>query len=210
MDYPEEWNKLPRHERRKKIKELNRKKENKALMIKKIRNTTIVLILMGLIVFFFIQLTKKTPQQIEFKSKVKSASLEGRVKKYPIEGRTHIAASTNVSYQTNPPTSGNHLLQPQDWGVYDSEIDEKATVHSLEHGGIWITYKDINDEDKALLKSIGKENSQSVIVSPRLENDGKIAVVSWGKMMKLDTVDKAIIQKYIDTYKNQSPEKLAR
>jgi len=29
-------------------------------------------------------------------------------------------------------------------------------------------------------------------------------------MMKLESVDKVLIQKYIDTYKNQSPEKLAR
>jgi len=28
--------------------------------------------------------------------------------------------------------------------------------------------------------------------------------------MKLESVDKVLIQKYIDTYKNQSPEKLAR
>ena len=210
MDYPEEWNTLPRHERRKKIKELNRRRENKALIIKKVRNTTIVLVLLGLIVFFIIQVTKKTPQQIEFEGKIKSVSLEGKVKKFQIEGRNHVGANTTVSYQTNPPTSGDHIAQPQDWGVYDREIEEKAVVHSLEHGGIWITYKEISDEDKAILEFIGKENPQSVIISPRLANEGKIVVVSWGKMMILDTADKAIIQKYIDTYKNQSPEKLAR
>ena len=200
MDYPEEWNKLSRHERRKKIKELNRKKENNALIVKKVRNTTIVLILLGLIVFFIIQVTKKT----------NSVSLKEKVKEFEIEGRNHVSINIAVSYKTNPPTSGDHIAQPQDWGVYDHEIDEKAVVHSLEHGGIWITYKEISEEDKAVLESIGKENSQSVIVSPRLINEGKIAVVSWGKMMILDTADKAMIQKYINTYKNQSPEKLAR
>jgi len=42
-----------------------------------------------------------------------------------------------------------------------------------------------------------------------LANDAKIAVASWGRLMKLDAVDKALIQKYIATYKNQGPEKLA-
>ena len=68
----------------------------------------------------------------------------------------------------------------------------------------------MSDEEKAILAEIGRENSQSVIVSPRSANDVKIAVVSWGRTMKLESVDKALIQKYIDTYKNQSPEKLAR
>lgn len=80
----------------------------------------------------------------------------------------------------------------------------------LEHGGIWISYKEIDDETKKILEEIGKSNPQSVIVSPRPANENRIAIVSWGKMMKLDLVDKALIQKYIDTYKNQSPEKLAR
>jgi len=83
-------------------------------------------------------------------------------------------------------------------------------VHNLEHGGIWISYKDISEEDISILKEISKQNSQSTVVSPRSGNDNKIVIASWGKMMRLDSVDKALIQKYIDTYKNQSPEKLAR
>ena len=116
----------------------------------------------------------------------------------------------NVEYQTNPPTSGDHLAQAENWGVYDKEIDDKAGVHSMEHGGVWISYKDIGEADIAVLKEIGKQNSQSTVVSPRLGNDNQIVVASWGKLMRLESVDKALIQKYIDTYKNQSPEKLAR
>ena len=115
-----------------------------------------------------------------------------------------------MNYDTNPPTSGDHLAQAENWGVYEKEIDDKAAVHGLEHGGIWISYKEITDDEKAALEEIGKQNSQSAIVSPRLANDVKIAIVSWGRMMKLESADKALIQKYIDTYKNQSPEKIAR
>jgi hypothetical protein len=115
-----------------------------------------------------------------------------------------------VDYQTNPPTSGDHYANPVPWGIYDEEVTDEAVVHSLEHGGIWISYQDLSEEEIAILAEIGQQNSQSTVVSPRASNDSRIVVASWGKMMNLETVDKALIQKYIDTYKNQAPENLAR
>jgi len=210
MDHPEEWNQLPRHERRKKVRELEREQTKKIKTTQKIKNSIIVVIMVGILVGGFIMLTRKSPEQIEFEKKVETISLEGKVKEFPIEGREHISARDNVSYKTNPPTSGDHLAEAKTWGVYSDEIDDKAAVHGLEHGGIWISYKDISDDEIQFLKEIGKNNSQSVIVSPRSENEDKIVIASWGKMMKLESVDKVLIQKYIDTYKNHSPEKLAR
>ena len=210
MDYPEEWNQLPKHERKKKLKELRREHDQKADTFKKVRNFGLVAIVTILVIVGFVQLTKKSPEQVAFEQEVKAASLEGKVEEFPIEGRDHVSAGTSVEYKTNPPTSGSHLGEAKNWGVYEKELDDKAAVHGLEHGGIWISYKDIDDESKKVLEEIGKSNSQSVIVSPRTANDNKIAIASWGRMTKLDSVDKVLIQKYIDTYKNQGPEKLAR
>ena len=210
MDYPEEWNELPKHERKKKLKALRRDREKKTELIKKIRNWGLVIVILVVGVFGFTQLTKKSPEQIEFEQQVETVSLEGKVEEFEIEGRDHVPASTTVEYQTNPPTSGSHFGQAEEWGIYSKEIDDKAGVHNLEHGGIWISYKDISEEDISVLEETGKQNSQSTVVSPRSGNDDKVVVASWGKLMRLDSVDKALIQKYIDTYKNQSPEKLAR
>ena len=210
MNYPEEWNQLPKHERKKKLKELRREKERKEGLLKKVRNWGIVIVVLVVGIVGFTQLTKKTPEQIQFEQEVKVVSLDGKVEEFPIEGRDHVSAEVSVDYQTNPPTSGDHYGTPTNWGVYDKELQDESVVHSLEHGGIWISYKDISDEDKSVLEDIGKTNSQSVVVSPRSANDANIAVASWGKLLKLDTTDKVLIQKYIDMYKNQSPEKLAR
>jgi len=210
MEFPEEWNELPKHERKKKLKELRQKQEYKTDLVKKVRNWVIVIVVLVVGIVGFTQLIKKTPEQIQFEQEVKTVSLEGKVEEFEIEGRDHVPAGTSVEYQTNPPTSGDHLAQAENWGVYDMEIDDKAGVHSMEHGGIWISYKDISEEDITILKEIGKQNSQSMVVSPRSTNDNNVVIASWGKMMKLEAVDKVLIQKYIDTYKNQSPEKLAR
>ena len=209
FDYPVEWNELPRYERKKKIKELKHEAELKTKSLVRFKRW-LIFVLIGLVLTGgFILLTRKTPEQVKFEEEVKSVSLEGRVQEFPIEGRDHVAQGADVSYKTNPPTSGPHYPVPQPWGVYEKEIPDGAAVHGLEHGGIWISYKDINDEQRKVLEQIGKENAGSVIVSPRSSNDVKIAVVSWGRMMKLDSSDKALIQKYIDTYKNKAPEKLA-
>lgn len=213
MKYPDEWNNLSKHERRKKIKQLKKDQAHKAIKKQKaIKYTVIVCILIAAVLSFNFFI-KKSPEELEaeraFKQEVDAISLEGRVEEFSIEGREHVLPGDEVSYDTNPPTSGDHLADAESWGVHRDEINDLAGVHSLEHGGIWISYKDISEEDIAILKEIGKQNPQSTVVSPRPSNDNNIVVASWGKMMRLDSVDKALIQKYIDTYKNQSPEKLA-
>lgn len=210
MDYPQEWNELPKHERRKKLKTLRRQQEEKSRLLKKIRNWGLAAAVLITGIFALSQLTGKSPEQLDLERQTAAASLEGKVDNFDIEGREHVPPGTNVEYQTNPPTSGGHLAEAKNWGIYDREIDDKAGVHNLEHGGIWITYKDLSAEEIHTLEQIGQQNPQSTLISPRSANLTKIAVVSWGKMMSLDSVDRALIQKYIDTYKNQSPERLAR
>jgi hypothetical protein len=210
IDYPHEWDELPKNERRKKIKELKRDQLRRGVAMKKWRNYGLVILVIGVLVGGYFWFTKESFEQVVFEQQIEEISLEGKVEEFPIEGREHVQTGTSVAYKTNPPTSGGHLGEAEGWGVYKDEITDEAAVHNLEHGGIWISYKDIPDEQIAVLEQIGKDNPGSVVVSPRTANDDKIIVASWGRMMKLESADNVIIQKYIDIYKNQSPEKLAR
>src|SRR3989338_5338229 len=68
---------------------------------------------------------------------------------FPIQGRDHIAVGAqHEPYRSNPPTSGSHYAQPADWGVYEQELPDEQLIHNLEHGGIWISYKDIDQDTK--------------------------------------------------------------
>lgn len=127
------------------------------------------------------------------------------------QGREHVSLEqTTDPYNSNPPTSGNHLANPAEWGVYQSELPDKQLIHNLEHGGIWISYKDTDPDTKAKLEVIGKANPGSVIVTPRAANDTPITLAAWTRLEKLTTYDEAKILEFIKANKNKSPEPLAK
>lgn len=129
----------------------------------------------------------------------------------PIQGREHIAVGAqHPPYNSNPPTSGPHYAQEADWGFYGRELPDEQLVHNLEHGGIWIAYKNIDDATKAKLEALARKYSGSVIITLRLANDVKIALASWGRLEKMDNFDEKRIVRFIKANKNKSPEPLAR
>ncbi|MAZ30179.1 hypothetical protein CL655_02750 [bacterium] len=126
-----------------------------------------------------------------------------------IMSKEHVNASQAVGpYNSNPPTSGPHA-GPAPWGVNTKEIPDVNAIHNLEHGGVWISYKNLDAESVSALEEIARKNSRSVILSPRAANDANIAVASWGRLMKLDAVDEERIIEFIRRNKNKSPEPLA-
>ena len=120
----------------------------------------------------------------------------------------HISASdSHKEYNSNPPTSGSHAGTAQ-WGFSEVELLDENLIHNIEHGGIWISYKDLDQQSIETLREIARKNSRSVVVTPRAANDSPVAVASWGRLMKLDSVDEEAITEFIRKNKNKSPEQL--
>ena len=136
-----------------------------------------------------------------------SKSVEGTVE-YDIVGRNHIAGGTAGSgYKSNPPSSGPHWSNPAKNGVYDSSLPDEQLIHNLEHGQIWISYKsDVSDEVKNKLKEIVGEDDWKVVLAPRDKNETIIALVGWGRVLKLDQLDENKVKDFIRTYRNRGPE----
>jgi len=127
-----------------------------------------------------------------------------------VMGVNHISPTAeHEPYNSNPPTSGPHA-GPAPWGFSKTELRDEDVIHNLEHGGIWITYKDLDQDSIDALRAIAIRNAQSVVVSPREANDSPVALASWGRLEKLDTVDVSAINEYIRKNKNKSPEPIVR
>ncbi|MEK7651733.1 MAG: DUF3105 domain-containing protein [Patescibacteria group bacterium] len=166
------------------------------------KTVTTVLITLILFVGLGIWLIKndKTPAQ--------DSILKGEL--VDLQSATHIdVGATHEPYNSNPPTSGPHYAQQANWGVYENPLPDEQLIHNLEHGGIWISYKDIDEQTKSELEIIGRQNPGSVVVTPRANNDSKIALASWGRLQKLDSFNQEEILSFIKANINNSPEKLA-
>src|SRR5579863_2467829 len=62
------------------------------------------------------------------------------VAQHPIEGATHVAVCSPVTYATKPPSSGNHYPIWAAYQTYASAIPEGFWVHDLEHGAVVVSY----------------------------------------------------------------------
>ena len=130
---------------------------------------------------------------------------------YAVQSRDHIdVGSVHPEYNSNPPTGGWHYANPANIAFYTSQLQDEQLVHNLEHGQIWLSYRDANDQEAIdALRAIQATQPGAVIVTYRPEDPSRIAVASWGRLLLLDELDTDQIYAYIARYKNHSPEPLA-
>ena len=148
-----------------------------------------------------------------FRDRIQEAPTELFGQKYEDEGKLHLQPGEQPpEYRVNPPVSGSHDPSPAEWGFYEQEVPDTKVIHSLEHGGIWVSYQPgtLNEEEINQLKELASKYDQRLIVSPRAKNDTKIAVASWRYLEKLDSLDLELINNFLTTNVNQSPEPIAR
>lgn len=129
---------------------------------------------------------------------------------YPILGRNHIADGSTASYNSNPPTSGDHYAAPAPARFYDQELPDEQVVHNLEHGHVWIAYKpSVSGE---IIDSLRDFSSGNIIITPRSKNDTDIALAAWGRLDKFNIeasgIDTQRIKDFISHYQNRGPEKI--
>ncbi len=126
------------------------------------------------------------------------------------QGALHIGiGQEHPPYNSNPPTSGPHYAEPANWGLYDTPLPDEQLIHNLEHGGIWISYRDVaNQELVNQLRDIVGNYSVKVIVTPRPQNDSEIAVAAWGRLLKLEEFDGSQIKDFIKAFINKGPEQV--
>jgi hypothetical protein len=140
------------------------------------------------------------------------------VREFPQAGRDHIAANQQAdNWNSVPPTSGDHLATPLSAGVYDGEQDERAIVHSLEHGYVAIQYKGIPEDQVAQLREFVQGRSgDKLVMAPwsGLEKNG-VALTAWRNLETMDRVNLDVVRAFVNDYmvpggaKSTAPEPFA-
>ena len=174
-------------------------------------------VLVGLIVF----MGRDEPQASN--QPVAAAALEaGRkaagsagVKTFPEAGRDHIGNDQQArNWNSNPPTSGDHLGTPLAPGVYSSEQDMRALVHNLEHGYVVILYKGIpRDQQDQLREFVDARDGSKLVLAPYsgLDSNG-VALTAWRNLELLQQVNMDVVQAFVNDFmvpeatRSQAPE----
>ena len=141
------------------------------------------------------------------------------VTEYPQADSTpHIKANQQPdNWNSNPPTSGHHVDSTIAGGVYDSQQDERAIVHNLEHGYVVIQYKGIPEDQVNQLREFVRDRSGSkLVLAPYsgLERDG-VALTAWQNLETMQRVNLDVVKAFVDDYmvpggaKSRAPEPFA-
>jgi len=135
----------------------------------------------------------------------------------PILGATHIALDSDPgTYNSNPPTSGQHYPQPLNAGFYETnsyQYPQAYLLHNMEHGYviIWYNCANLNESACTDLKSqirsvMDDVNNVKVIAYPTDTIDFPAVMTSWGRILNMETFDAAQARTFYDTNLNKSPE----
>ena len=120
------------------------------------------------------------------------------------DGPNKIELGTNhvpgvQQYQTSPPVGGNHNGRWQNCNgdVYTEPIPKEHAVHSMEHGAVWVTYKQGLPADQVEALKGKVEGQDYTLMSPVANLDRNVSLQAWGYQLKVDTVDDARIDDFI-------------
>jgi hypothetical protein len=165
-----------------------------------------IVVVVGLVAYFLLNQEQPLPElaaDFDFESVVDNSL------GYEMVGRDHIASDVPRTYNSNPPTSGNHNAK---WisplGVY-AQLPDDQLVHNLEHGHVWLSYRDAGDSEAlALLTAIEEKYPDRIIVTYRPANDNRIAASAWTRLLVLDELDREQIEAFIIRYSDKAPESI--
>jgi hypothetical protein len=137
-----------------------------------------------------------------------------------IPTRAHVPSNTVPGpYNSNPPAGGSHFDTDFSEKFYqESDLPslpvhpEGYLVHSLEHGYVifWYNCQVPNTDCSALKQTIQKVMDETgttkLIAFPWSSMDVPLAMTSWGRILKFNQPDPAVMKQFVEKNRYQAPE----
>ena len=124
-----------------------------------------------------------------------------------------------VEYDTNPPSSGRHYLEPPQDGAYSDPPTDEQLVHGLEHGRVIVWVKPTLPADqRADLKALFDEDTYQMFLVPRADMRYAVAASAWngdpapngrGQLLLCNEVTPEIfdaLRAFRDEHRSRGPE----
>ena len=129
--------------------------------------------------------------------------------------RSHVDFDTELTYDVDPPSSGDHRGQWGLWGEYEY-MPPEHWVHNLEHGGAVFLYHpcasiETVDALRAFAQARADDDGGAFrwILTPYADLPTAIAVVAWEWTYSSECIDEAEIEAFLVEHYRQAPEDVA-
>jgi|GEM_PF-1411521 len=111
----------------------------------------------------------------------------------------YVHVQDDVTYPQSPPVGGDHWDPWLECGVYDVPVLDEYAVHDLEHGTIWLTYReDLLDADE--VGELADQLPDNGIMSPYPDQEAPVVITAWGHQLELVGADDPRIALFVDEY----------
>ena len=149
------------------------------------------------------------------KDQADTSVLDGLVQAYASEGNVHVPFGQTVNYRSNPPHSGPHYEVVANPGFYRSQIPDEVLVHNLEHGHVILYYKpgSLTADDEQYVASLANTYTgtwAAFLAVPRSEMDHPLVLAAWRHLLPLETLDRQLVEAFVDRYIGRGPENPVR
>ena len=144
----ERLTKRERREKRRRERREAEKAEAKQARWRRIRNVAVTIVAVAGVVAIFVLTDEEPPEQVTLTAEEAQRAAEQAgctTREVEIQEGTHLspdsAPPAGQLYPRRPPSSGPHFGSPlAPPGFHDDPIDERSTVHNLEHGAVAVWY----------------------------------------------------------------------
>ncbi|WP_204299040.1 DUF3105 domain-containing protein [Actinoplanes campanulatus] len=116
-----------------------------------------------------------------------------------VKGSQH--KNGKLAYEQQPPVAGEHNPSWQNCNgvVYSEPIANEHAVHSMEHGTVWVTYKQGLPADQVEKLADRVEGKEKLMLSPVPGLSNNVSLQAWGYQLKVDSVDDPRIDEFIQS-----------
>lgn len=113
----------------------------------------------------------------------------------------------DVRYRQTPPVVGPHSAKVLPCDAFEQPVPEEVMVHTLEHGAVGVLFApDVAQEEQAAIQEYVEASDAKVFSAPFDDLPAPVMVVSWRRMMRLESFDAGVVDEYVELYENEAPE----
>lgn len=190
--------------------ERRRQEQHKAARKRNLFTLVVVALVAALVVWLILSERNKQNPGSTFGADETSANCT-EIEEHPEGDANHVEA--DVTYETQPPSSGDHFAQTADIGFHtaDEDVVEENAVHNLEHGQIVAWYN--SDAPPEVLDQLetyvdGAGIGMLALPYDQVPAGYNFSMSAWGATQSCEEVSGAVIGKFREAYQGKGPEQV--